>query len=628
MTLMLFSHLIFSMDWPSKMSSQTQFESQSPALIRNEAKQEAEIHGSYNKRTIALILGGLMLHAAFACAMIVQQISLINIEKEMRIKNTGLLLQEKRLEAQGREIESIHNLLAHRALSSHKTYDDMQLFQSRDLKDGLEWMTNVKKQIDQEIEKMDAQNIEAYDFDQLLPQSNLSPIDEQDRERPRLVVHIGPMKTGTTTIQTFSAQDRGFLHGDGWICFSEPSQIANTHALKTRCPDSGDHVKPSLCEVFDQEKWELLESFLQNHITKDTFVVDQMFGAMQDIPSNWERVKKAFEPFDVTIVVTYRRYFEWFVSFYQQAHIYGNIEEEITEAWPNSEDQKKRYNNRIPTIAEYHELLKHDETSIFARRWGHKHGEMHPSQSQYKRFHNHFPQIEYFIYHSFDEEEENSNIVGRFYCEMLNATNSCETRNRIGLPSQVHKYNLLNADMLAVAAYDKGLLDTSWEGNTRREVVQAIQRQKENRFVKAASDFRLICMTDGQMRELRQMSLDFEKEIFPEWTELQTKEHEDLFQKYAEAKRFCSIDVDKTLKMESWSDFFKGLRVKSYERDGRRRYHTRNQHVDIPSLTTEKLIKSNDDLAILRDRKLKLDDVKKFYDKQMEEAMREFNGII
>jgi len=121
------------------------------------------------------------------------------------------------------------------------------------------------------------------------------------------------------------------------------------------------------------DKWKKYAKFLSRNTDKNIFVSDEMFGTLKDTHEHWELLKLAYEGFHVRIIVTYRRYYEWFLSYYFQSHVYGQPEEKINkDFYPDIGSQgmenHKGWTNRIPTIGAYFDRLMKDKYSMFYQR--------------------------------------------------------------------------------------------------------------------------------------------------------------------------------------------------------------------------------------------------------------------
>jgi len=379
--------------------------------------------------------------------------------------------------------------------------------------------------------------------------------------RPKFIFNIGPMKTGSTTLQNYGASDRMVLRKDSYVWPASPFDVIYTSI--TPSVECLLHPEKSVkeCPPFHEDRLAKFKTYLSRNKHLNAYLCDEMFGVLPDTPYVWQQLEFMKEDHDVELVVTYRRYFEWWVSFYVQAFKYDQEEEQLTQDWPSkplSEVHDVRYNNHVKPHHEYFEIMKTDETSIFMRRWGIKHGEMHPTEAQKNRFEPHFPNIKVFNYHL-----DGDNLVGSFYCNMLpGAKSACEARTRLGTKAHFNSAVNHNYDILAVAAYEQGLIQKEHPGNTRKQMAAAAQHRQEKMLNLEGIDFPMICMSESQLEELLQMSLKFERQILPEWAAQHEEEHRAAFKRYVDKKKFCTIDADQVLKDDEWRSFFRYLRLR------------------------------------------------------------------
>jgi hypothetical protein len=400
--------------------------------------------------------------------------------------------------------------------------------------------------------------------------------------KPKFVFNIGPMKTGSTTLQNYGVSDRIVLRQNGYVWPAEMySMIYASITPSTKCmlqsqsqsqldseeydesANEIDHNKE--CPSFNQDRIDKLAIFLKRNEHMHTYLCDEMFGVMPDNQHVWKSLEFMKETHEVELVVTYRRYFEWWVSFYIQAFKYGNEEELITSQWPDVKlidtSPNDRYTNHVIPHQRYFDLMQFDETSIFMRRWGIKHGQKHPTQAQKDRFEPHFAGVKVFNYHL-----DKDNLVASFYCHMMpEATKACAARTRVGTKAHLNSAVNLNYDILAVAAYEQGLIQTEIPGNTRNQMAGAAQHRQEKMLHKSGTmDFPMVCMSEVQLQQLLEMSLKFEQDVVPDWANEPGREdeHRAAFRSYVDEKKFCNIDANEVLKDEEWQSFFKYLRLK------------------------------------------------------------------
>jgi hypothetical protein len=184
-----------------------------------------------------------------------------------------------------------------------------------------------------------------------------------------------------------------------------------------------------------------------------------------------------------------------------------------------------------------------------------------PTQAQKDRFEPHFAGVKVFNYHL-----DKDNLVGSFYCHMMpEATTACAARTDMGTQAHLNSAVNLNYNILAVAAYEQGLIQTEIPGNLRKQIAGAAQHRQEKMLNKSGTmDFPMVCMSEVQLQQLLEMSLKFEQDVVPDWANEPGREdeHRAAFQSYVDKKKFCNIDANEVLKDEEWQSFFKYMRLK------------------------------------------------------------------
>jgi hypothetical protein len=378
--------------------------------------------------------------------------------------------------------------------------------------------------------------------------------DANNVTKLKFVYHIGPMKTGSTTLQSAHIEDKDVLKLDGYLYGLNGLLLAN------QCLDR----IPNKCGF--SAKWQrVFLPYLTEHSHENLFLSDEMFGVMADWDGNWKLLEDTIGgTWDLQFIVTYRRFFEWFVSFYYQAHRYAMSEERITIKWPsattNKNPMQNRYRNIIPPISAYFEMLQREKSSfnVYVRRWGDTFLKMHPMEVQKNKFEKHYPDVKIFNFH-----QEPDNLVGSFYCNVFPGPQShaCKHRRHVGTPDSTNQ-NLSgshNYDMLSVVAYHSNLIKN--RDLPRPAVAEAARRYQEEVLNLSDKDFPLICMSPQQLSNLLESSLEFERRVLPEWFELPQGEqqHRAQFDKYVSEHRFCSINANEAILDERWRKFFESL---------------------------------------------------------------------
>ncbi len=130
-------------------------------------------------------------------------------------------------------------------------------------------------------------------------------------QRSRLFLHIGQPKTGTTSLQSFLALNRGKLIEEGWLYPKAGRQASGHHQFakffRNDPPDWIQDADPEL--VRKQLRGEIKRTGAQNVvISSEAFFIIREPAKVHDY----------FKLFDVTIVVYLRRQDEWLESLYRE----------------------------------------------------------------------------------------------------------------------------------------------------------------------------------------------------------------------------------------------------------------------------------------------------------------------
>ena len=149
------------------------------------------------------------------------------------------------------------------------------------------------------------------------------PIALKEKRKPMAILHVGPHKMGSTSVQAALATFHAELNEDG---FSVPSvtdgyQRLYAAASYLRCPKGEVEPCPHMtcplkCDDPEvQEGWDNLNMALDDARAEGRGII----LSAEDFDRPDVRVKELFEAlhgFNVTTVVMYRHYFEWIASVY------------------------------------------------------------------------------------------------------------------------------------------------------------------------------------------------------------------------------------------------------------------------------------------------------------------------
>eukprot|EP00529_Nitzschia_sp_RCC80_P005887 CAMPEP_0113470346 /NCGR_PEP_ID=MMETSP0014_2-20120614/16393_1 /TAXON_ID=2857 /ORGANISM="Nitzschia sp." /LENGTH=1026 /DNA_ID=CAMNT_0000362903 /DNA_START=63 /DNA_END=3140 /DNA_ORIENTATION=- /assembly_acc=CAM_ASM_000159 len=360
-------------------------------------------------------------------------------------------------------------------------------------------------------------------------------------KRPYLLLHVGPQKTGSSTLQS------------AWDIMATTLEEQDNYHVEHITPEHGDFE----CDVGpwggfrDCKAGKVLKDTVatahskgQNLILSDENLDQRFVGPLRDLidESMWQ----------VKVVVVYRRIYEWLVSWYNQINKTTNVDSEgkvlIDEQGNPYREEHKRWPDEggvnVKTFTDwYKEYIQYwQPTELISK---------HRSVEFYNLYESTFPNV-VTIYNM--NQVPSGNFVTDFMCNVVeNATQSCTAlqNNEIELPT-VNPSVKLGHDILAVAAYKAGLVDRTL---SRQDVVAAISKYVDDNHVL----FPIEC-NDEVVDQIRDWFFGSEAVMFPdEWSGSKREELFGVFDSFVAKGKLCDIDVSKTLEDKNWKDFFRSL---------------------------------------------------------------------
>jgi len=346
-----------------------------------------------------------------------------------------------------------------------------------------------------------------------------------DSASGNVILHIGPHKTGSTAIQSALVQDeyRGSLFDDKYIQLFERGDINKLgfemknvlrKCLKGKC----------MKEVKQQIKR------AKNH-DLNLIISSEQFDYYRPI----KELKNFFMDFNsIQILVVYRRFFEWIVSWYAQC------KRTRWGEWSSRGRDKGNIDSDFVTFV----------TSKGVRAW---YNDQRYSINAYNNYKDHF-NISWVNMH-----EDNGDVLENFFCNgVLNATNTCKLKRERNIQPGVKNISpkIEPYDEIAMAAMDGGLIDPT--NITRNDARIAIQQYQEKNLMLTANDLPKICLPEGTLKELLNVSLEAEREFSPSF--FQSLQGEEGLRNKFEAMRanskFCAVDTIRVLEDPGWRHFF------------------------------------------------------------------------
>ena len=168
--------------------------------------------------------------------------------------------------------------------------------------------------------------------------------------------------------------------------------------------------------------------------------------------------------------------------------------------------------------------------------------------------------------HDIDKDQHESYTTAFLCNHVPDAKYWCDqSRQRDRVASQTTTLNQgtsLFYDALLVEALDRGLLNITSNSNVLRCKAIAMATKYHERVMNETSkDLPQICPKTEELEEFLKMSLDFEKELLPEFynSPKGEKAHRANFWKAVAKHKYCWIDLDTALQDTRWEPFFHSL---------------------------------------------------------------------
>ena len=401
--------------------------------------------------------------------------------------------------------------------------------------------------------------------------------------KPFLVIHVGPPKTGTSTLRDSFRRFNldGIFAQDGYE-YNTP--FVTDNVMDFRCHRELLELRQSIQSKFGKNTtttitemtlkrsvpcWNKALNNLDEYrelngthllASNETWSFDIHTAGRTDTTNggqylmvDWESIQQTIMPkWNLLIVITYRRYPEWKYSAFNQMNKYKTTKPKL-QLWPDEGIGGRiiepmaipmTREDMIPISFRYTDDLKREM-------------DMHP-YIPYAILNMHSGRGD-------DVDGGGDGLISSFLCDILpKADHSCQysrkmekdesTAERVLNPSSDHP---LFYDALAIAAYEAGLINGTLY--KRPEVADIIQHHHMVTLNMSSSfDLPLTCPTQSQYDGMLNLSLSLEKELVPQFANLPSTEveHRSSFWKQVETKKFCWIDTESVLKDATWLEFF------------------------------------------------------------------------
>ena len=370
---------------------------------------------------------------------------------------------------------------------------------------------------------------------------------QQQGDKPYLLLHIGPPKTATTTIQTHLSSIGTELAQDGLFYAKGDKDLTDQLYGIARCGTKGN-----LTETFGEGGcWYRLREVLEPYRRNGTSVIGSaeglsIFWSHQQIlnrnaPIDWEGLQRALgDSWRIVVILGYRRLVDWVPSSHQQESRWKPSKMPFNK-WPHNGGWVSQ--PLFPRWKDTIHLLDYKHTGLLVQN-------LNGTSIPHVVFNMHRGELP---------------VGSEFVCHTLSeaghpAPNACDEsmrrdKERIAEPV-VNPSQTLFYDVLTTAAASKGFVDYK----VRRHAVVIEAEMYHNHVLNGTHrDFPVICPNKTLAADYLQFSLDTEARLLPEFasTPKGAKQHEkEFWSNYEQKKKYCWIDTDSVLEKQEWKDFF------------------------------------------------------------------------
>ena len=390
--------------------------------------------------------------------------------------------------------------------------------------------------------------------------------------QPKVYIHIGAPKTGTTSIQDTMAMDKTILKEDKYFLALHGQMRKEDNAdgyiidnMLVKCDQLGaciwsDEQRQMVVEgsgdkdagVCPEYLPKMFETFKTKAITAKSDIV--ISNEWLNRPTSEIGLPSILNGWDPTIVIYYRRYFDWLISAHYQWHIDISVSTAAVES----------LEGRVRLI----DFVRMFCRSLFDSKI------LHSPNDQDLSFVD-LTDINEYTYHIWKrykkvpEFEDNirildfhdGHIIKSFYCDVLGADNACKLEK-----GRLETKQSLKTRSKADTALMDLPIGLSWKDHSKSNSIGGY-RELGEQFKKQMAAKGLFehglpkeCLTDTELTLLLNVSLAYEKILLPKsyasGGEQAAREH---FAKTLKKGKFCSVDLERVRVSPKWQFLFENL---------------------------------------------------------------------
>ena len=370
----------------------------------------------------------------------------------------------------------------------------------------------------------------------------ISNAKKKKKQKNNLVLHVGPQKTGSTTLQDAWTGPEGviskaFADDDHYrYHFIHPNQgyfdcDVGTFGGFQNCTAS-------------RKLYGAIATAARagtNLLLSDENLDEQFAVALRDAidETQWH----------VTVIVVYRRIHQWLVSWYNQINKSTNKDAQGHILFDAAGNPYRIKHTHWPDEGGHHVPSFTAWYKEFTRYW-------QPAELVHQHrsiaFRNAYrPYFNTIVIHNMHHDGD---LITNFMCDSVpDARHSCEQLQNQGQPIPRDNMSvILEYDILAVHARENGSIRKTL---SRQEVIDAIGKFVE----RTGTHIPRVC-DRSMLDEIKRWLFDSEEAMFDKKLTNDTAHSlDDSFQSYLDKGKLCDIDLEQVFKDKIWLNFFKTL---------------------------------------------------------------------
>ena len=409
------------------------------------------------------------------------------------------------------------------------------------------------------------------------PRSLFVPEKSKTKE-PMVILHIGPHKTATTTIQCDLSYYQHQLHDESNVTFL--GRMGSRSCRNKRYGNADFTYNFEMRSILGNCDDKMMSSclkkrepvLLERHLrelssqNKTILISDEAFSRMSP-KSQYGNHRTIFSllekyyPGRVKVVIVYRRYYDWIVSKYNQENkpyfngrgTYLPQSIEWPSGGPSAGGSQAR--NAITFSAYYRNLQRSvsmdpeslvDDYVVLAHS-----KDLHPVEYLRDIYLKYTDQIQILNLH--DMQSDATDVTTHFLREVFPSMTIPKDDDR-NTDQQYNPSRNFDFDILAVAAKRKGFTGKLSRPRVAKYAEKHLQEYLEGKDRELANPLPLRCLDDAQFEDFLKRTLEYERRLFPD------KQSTDLEKSFREAdlkKKFCNIDAERLLSSKAVEQFFR-----------------------------------------------------------------------